>query len=216
MHNTLKTTKISKQKNGVSPKNVARSPLVVALHEGMANQSIRKSLELALDVAHQSFLDGDRFILFEVILYCATFQAVIPGWAVDALLDIGEGIDSGQIKDLNHAFGPARERVDSRRRKTRLKEAEGSVIAALLAVRGEGFSLAAAYAFDAATERLNSQGIEVNRRDVEDIYRLPRVRELIANWPQGKAWEGGVMSSGSPLRDWKQTSRPLWEVKNAG
>lgn len=212
MYNTQKSAKI-RQKNVVCPRNDSRSPLFVTLREGMANHSIKEALVPALDAAHKAFLDGDRFVLFDVIIVCATFQAVIPSWAVDALLDIGEGIGAGRLKDMNDAFGPARTRVNSRHRQTRLRKVEGSVIAMLLTVRGEGLPLSAEYAFDEATKRLVLQGVHVNRRDVEDIYRIPRVKGLISSWPQGKVWDGGVVSGGILLRDLKLSGRPLWGSK---
>lgn len=192
------------------------SPLFVALHKGMDTFSIREALVPALEAAHKAFLDGDRFVLFDVVLVCATFQAVIPSWAVDELLSIGEDMGTGHLKDLNAAFGPPRARVDSRQRQTRLRKVEGSVVAMLLTVRGEGLPLSAAYAFDVATERLNSLGVHVTRRDVEDIYRLPRVKESITNWPKGKPFSGATVSVQLPLRSLKRTVRPLWEDKNAG
>ena len=216
MEHTLKDTRIRKQKSGMSPKPEFKSPLSVALRERMLTHSIRDSLLPALDAAHRAFLEGDRFVLFDVILACATFQAVIPSWAVDALHDISEGISSGHLMNLNDAFGPPRARVNSRQRQTRLRKVEGSVIAMLLTVRGEGLPLSAEYAFDEATKRLNSHGVHVNRRDVEDIYKLPRVKKLILSSQKGVAWEGGVLSVNITLRDLKRTGRPLWEDKDAG
>lgn len=216
MNHKLKTAKIHKQKNNATPERSSMSPLVVALHEGMANLSIREALAPALEAAHKAFLDGDRFVLFDVVLVCATFQAVIPSWAVDELLSIQEGISTGHLKDLNAAFGPPRARVDSRQRQTRLRKVEGSVVAMLFTVRGEGLSLSAEYAFDEATKRLNSLGVHVNRRDVEDIYRLPRVKKLITNWPKGKPFSGATVSAQLTFRSFKRTVRPLWEDKDAG
>jgi hypothetical protein len=211
-----RTFRLVKKKTDVLEEAVPKSPFSSALHERMSNHSLKAALGPALDAAHEEFLKGDRFVLFDVILFCATLQAVIPSWAVDALLDIGEGISSGEVKDMNDAFGPIRGRIDSRRRQHRLLEAENDVVTMLLRVRGEGYSLGAAYAFEEAAERLKSVGVKVNRRDVEDIYRRPYIKELITNWPMGTEWKGGSGTARPRLRDWKRASRPLWEDKDAG
>lgn len=48
---------------------------------------------------------GTKSALIEALLQCAISQAVIPEWAVNALLDAEKGLDSGERKDFNDAFG---------------------------------------------------------------------------------------------------------------
>ncbi len=58
-----------------------------------------------LEDAKKAFESGDRSALTVAVFLCARFQAVIPEWAADALLETEEKLESGELKDCNEAFG---------------------------------------------------------------------------------------------------------------
>jgi hypothetical protein len=123
-----------------------------------------------LELGRQAFEAGDRSALFTVICICARFQAVIPEWAADALLQMERDLEVGKLTDFNEAFGPVGERKNARQRNARLARARGSVLQELQAQRLADSSIGPEM-FDRVAENLKERGMDVNRRDVEDIYK---------------------------------------------
>ena len=123
-----------------------------------------------LDIGKQMFEAGDRSALFGVVCLCARYQAVIPDWAADTLLEIECDLEVGKLKDFNAAFGPTGERKNSRQRLALLIRARGPVLQELQGQRLADGAIGSEM-FDHVAEKLRAQGLDVNRRDVEDIYK---------------------------------------------
>jgi hypothetical protein len=128
-----------------------------------------------LEAGREAFESGDRSALLDVVFLCARFQAVFPDWATDALLDIEQKLESGDLKDLNEAFGWKPEDRRRRRKIHRQNQREKDILTLLLKHRleggleGEGGSLNAEVAFDPIAEEL-----DISRRDVEAVYKRNR------------------------------------------
>jgi hypothetical protein len=75
------------------------------------NEAVLNSLELMKSF----FVSGDRTALFGVIATCARFQAIIPDWAVDEILQVEQSLETGDMKDFNTAFGYTHKHLASRR-----------------------------------------------------------------------------------------------------
>jgi hypothetical protein len=120
--------------------------------------------------AKKQFESGRKYVLMEVVFVCATLQAVIPDWAVDALLVISERLSDGRTKDLNEAFGePSISRTMRAKRKDHLDKA-GDVIRILGQLRvGQGQNLSRDSLAEAA-QQIRENGIEVSDDDVRKIY----------------------------------------------
>lgn len=123
-----------------------------------------------LDIGKRLFETGDRSALFGVLCTCARYQAVIPDWAADALLAMEQDLEVGKLTDFNEGFGPIGERKDARQRRARLGRARGPVLQELQRLRLADGSIDAEM-FDQVLETLVERGVEVNRRDVVDIYK---------------------------------------------
>lgn len=123
-----------------------------------------------LALGKQGFEAGDRTALFFVICICARYQAVIPDWAADALLQMERDLERGAVADFNEAFGRIGERKNARQRRARLAGALTPVLQELQAQRFADGSIGPDM-FDRVVEKLVEQGVDVNRRDIEDIYK---------------------------------------------
>ncbi|MFO1415275.1 MAG: hypothetical protein U1F10_15500 [Burkholderiales bacterium] len=119
-----------------------------------------------LAVLERAYAEGDRFALLEALLVCGLLQAVIPDWAVDALVDVDRNLASGELEDLNEALGwqaPSQ----ARRKKERQKELQTElVLGALARYRVDGGPLNAEEAFAPVAAELG-----IGRRLVETIYK---------------------------------------------
>lgn len=124
-----------------------------------------------LALGKQGLEGGDRSALFFVVCICARYQAVIPDWAADVLLEMERDLEVGTLTDFNEVFGPVGERKNARQRNARLSRARVAVLQELQAQRLADTGIGPEM-FDRVTEKLNERGIDVNRRDVEDIYKM--------------------------------------------
>lgn len=124
-----------------------------------------------LEESRQAFEGGDKSQLMTCVFRCARFQAVIPEWAADALLAIQEGIECGRIANFNEAFGKPREKVNTRAARARKEKVRPEVLAVLSGLRADGSSLNDAEMFEKALEILRGRGLNVNHRDIQEIYK---------------------------------------------
>jgi hypothetical protein len=133
-----------------------------------------------LEITKKLFEQGDRTALFGAIALCARFQAVIPGWAADAILEMESKLENGQFRDFNEAFGQDFEKQLTRRKNARLKRYVLQVLRLLQQHRLSGGSLNTEEAFQPIADQLG-----ISRRDVETIYK--REGKFIKNLPQGNS-----------------------------
>jgi hypothetical protein len=125
-----------------------------------------------LESARKGFEQGDKSQLMWCIYRCARFQAVIPEWAVDALLKIQDDMESGNISDFNDAFGKPREKVNTRSARVRKNKLRPFVLPVLARLRLAGGSLNNAEIMEQAAEIVREMGHSCNQRDVKEIYEL--------------------------------------------
>ena len=125
------------------------------------------------------YREGKREALFEALILCARFQAVIPEWAADAIIDGEAALNSGECKDLNELFGGdnlANQR--DRRREARIRDNTQKVLGMLMKYRCDGGGLNSEVTFGYI-----SYDTGLPRRDVEEIYR--RSGKWVKDVPQG-------------------------------
>ncbi|MCO5411120.1 hypothetical protein [Ralstonia mojiangensis] len=124
-----------------------------------------------LDLGRQHFEAGDPGALMGVLFLCARFQAVIPEWAADALLDIEDRLNAGGLTDFNEAFGWGGANKATRRATARQAHVRVEVLGELQAARLAGASLGPDDIFDVVRGKLAARGVQVSRRDIEAIYK---------------------------------------------
>ena len=172
--------------------NIRTSNRVITLTMGIINFS--KDLqdkmygdEMALRClknCEDRYSAGKREALFEALILCARFQAVIPEWAADAIIDGETALNSGECKDLNELFGGDElANQSTRKREARIRDNTQNVLGMLMKYRCEGGWMNAEQAFGEISE-----GMNLPRRDVEEIYR--RSGKWVKDIPQGNP--GGV------------------------
>jgi hypothetical protein len=130
------------------------------------------------------YREGKREALFEALILCARFQAVIPEWAADAIIDGEIALNSGECKDWNELFGGdklANQR--DRKREARIRDNTREVLGMLMKYRCDGGGLNAEQAFGEISEETG-----LPRRDVDAIYR--RSGKWVKDIPKGNP--GGV------------------------
>lgn len=142
-----------------------------------------------LEESHIAFKSGKKSELMMCVFRCAAFQAVIPEWAADALIELREKMENGRVADFNEAFGRPSEKVNTRAARARLKNLSSDVIGELLQLRTKGRSLNDAEIFSEALENLRSRGINVNHRDIQTIYRSHG--QFLKKIPRGPDPKGG-------------------------
>ena len=135
-----------------------------------------------LQICENEFKAGNRMALFEALQLCAQFQAVIPDWAADAILEGGTEISSGKQKDFNELFGYAMPNQRTRKREARIEYNTSKVLGMLMKHRCDGGSMNVDEAFG---EISVSTGIP--RRDIEEIYRRSGqwVKDISQGNPEG-------------------------------
>lgn len=124
-----------------------------------------------LQMGKDAFESGEKDALLGVVFLCARFQAVIPDWAVDALLGIERGLEDGRLLDLNQAFGWQHEHLAARKKRARQRRLRAPVLQELQAARLAGASFNADDICTRVVESLRKKGMKLSRRDVEEIYK---------------------------------------------
>lgn len=119
-----------------------------------------------LEARRLLFEAGDKGALFEALVFCAHFQAVIPDWLADVLIESERQFESGEIAHLGDIFGGPAENKAQRKAKARYRAIEGDAIHRLGLWRARGGSFNAEECFDTIKNELGC-----GRRDVENIYK---------------------------------------------
>lgn len=155
------------------------------------------------DLAHTeaSYRAGDRTALFEAIAICARFQAVIPEWAADAILEIEVQLKNGRLEDFNDAFG-SWGKQGTRYKAYRQGKHAKEVLERLMVYRLEGGNLNAAEAFQPIADELG-----ISRRDVEEIYK--RNGAFIKDIPRGNPSGGRHVHMNLVLAPPRRHGRPI-------
>jgi hypothetical protein len=120
-----------------------------------------------LAAKRRAFREGDQHALFETLLSCARYQAVIPAWAVDEMLRIETAIETGESVDLNRSFGWKLHSSSARYHKYYANQRKSQIIAALLRRRQEGASFARG---DGDVFEMVAREVGVSRPTVLTIY----------------------------------------------
>lgn len=118
-----------------------------------------------------AYASGDKSQLMLCVFRCAAFQAVIPEWAADALIELRENIECGRVRNFNEAFGKPATAVNTRASSSRIRKVTPDVVHELLRLRLLGTPLNDADMFPQVVENLRNRGIHVNHRDVQKIYK---------------------------------------------
>lgn len=126
----------------------------------------------------EAFKAGKRDSLFMALCLCAQYQAVIPVWAADAMLQGATDLRSGECKDFNALFGWNLSKQQARKREAIINENSGTVLAMLAKYRCDGGSMNAEEAFGFVSEHTS-----LPRRIVEAIYQ--RHQQAVKSIPQG-------------------------------
>ena len=116
---------------------------------------------------------------------------MIPEWAADALIALRENMENGRVANFNEAFKSDKptERVNTRAARTRKKKATPDVLAEILQLRAKGVSLNDPNMFSQVVENLRHRGVNVNHRDVQEIYALEG--QFFKEVPRGPDLKGG-------------------------
>lgn len=89
-------------------------------------------IEGRVDEVRTAYEGGDQSKLLDLVFLCATYQAVIPDWAVDALLGIRDELNEGRLRDLNEAFAWNHSDIRTRAAGHRREQLEQAILAALM------------------------------------------------------------------------------------
>ena len=54
-----------------------------------------------LEECQNRYSEGKHEALFNALVLCAKFQAVVPEWAADAIIEGARALNSGECKDFN-------------------------------------------------------------------------------------------------------------------
>jgi hypothetical protein len=138
-----------------------------------------------LGACERRYAQGEQAALFEAIAICARFQAVMPEFLADAILDAQDRLERGELADFNAIFGAPPATKRDRRRETLIAENAGRVRAMLANHRRDGGNFNAEEAFDPIAEELG-----IPRRIVEAIYRQhPELKDIPRDDPAHTMYE---------------------------
>lgn len=160
-----------------------------------------------IKMGKDAFESGEKDALLGIVFLCARYQAVIPDWAVDALLDVERGLESGTLVDLNQAFGWKHEHLASRKRRARQARLRADVLLELQAARLAGSSFNADDICTRVVESLRSKGMKLSRRDVEKIYK--EYGAFLKKLPRSPDPNQGYGQIHATLPDHRRTGRAI-------
>lgn len=132
-----------------------------SLHE-LQNLKLLEELEALRKV----FEAGDKGALFAALVLCAHFQAVMPDWLADALLESEKRFENGEIAHIGEIFGPPPKSKAQRKAAARYRVIERDCLHLLGKSRKQGYSFNADECFGSIKNELGC-----GRRDVEAIYK---------------------------------------------
>jgi len=149
-----------------------------------------------LDQCAGRYADSDKTALFDAIVACARFQAVIPDWAADAILT-GEGaIARGDLGGFVDLFGKPPTSKPQRKKEALIRQHQRRALALLTAYRCTGGSWNRDQACGAVAEEIG-----VGRHIVEAILdRHPSVKSIPQGNPSGTFHERVSMKIAMPRR----------------
>lgn len=135
----------------------------------MALEELEALLKKELEALRKIYEAGDKGALFAALLICAHFQAVMPDWVADALIESKRRYECGELACIGDMFGkPARGKAQ-RKAAARYRALEGDVFHRLGQWRVRGGTFNADECFDQIKDDLGC-----GRRDVEKIYKKHR------------------------------------------
>ncbi|MFA7606253.1 MAG: hypothetical protein WCY08_06685 [Rhodocyclaceae bacterium] len=148
-----------------------RTGLVASTRKG--GESLRelenlKALE-ELEARRKLYEAGDKLALFEALVICAYFQAVMPEWMADVLIESERRYECGDVACIGDMFGKPTESKAQRKAAARYREIEGDVLHLLRQWRTRGGTFNAEECFDQIKDDLGC-----GRRDVQKIYEKHR------------------------------------------
>lgn len=153
--------------------------------------------------ARLSFEQGDRWQLWEVLYYCALFQATVPDWAVDALIEVNSKVADGRSKGLDDALGDPPLSQRQRQRAALRQKHAGEVIRLAYKMRDEGSAT-----LNSQDRELIAKPLGLSGKDVQEILRTHKGAGLKQK-AMGKN-EGYAVAYGSfPLTEFRRRGRPL-------
>lgn len=129
--------------------------------------------------AEKQFLEGDRFQILTAIILAAAGRESVPEWARAELWKIERGLNRGEIRDLNEAFGWTQKGELSKKSRTeasRYRRHRQDVFQALWEARriGQGMT---PVTFEEIAERFKVGRSLVQRVWIERKEELLRVKE---------------------------------------
>lgn len=119
-----------------------------------------------LDICKTSFESGNKSALLEVLEICARYQAVIPEWASDTILQIRSQLENGKAASFNDVFGYEAINRNTAKKRNRIRENYEEIKNELFHYRCNGGSFNAEEAFDTIATKIG-----VSRRTVEAVYK---------------------------------------------
>lgn len=183
------------------------------LSTGMVNQllagkkgGLLGNLPDLLEEARRSFEDGNRWQLWEVLYYCALFQATVPDWAVDAMIEIDKQVHAGCHRDLGDAIGAHPVSQKQRQRAALRQKHAFEVIRLAYKMRDEGTATLNSQDRDLIAKPLGLSG-----KDVQEILRAHKGAGLKQK-AMGKNEGYALMNSSLPLSDFRRRGRPLLDM----
>ena len=101
----------------------------------------------------EAFKAGNQASLFAAICLCSQYQAVIPAWAADAILQGKTDLNAGECEDFNALFGLDLPKLIDRQREAKIQKYSETVLEMLVKYRCDGGNLSADEAFGFVSEQ---------------------------------------------------------------
>ncbi|MFT3759323.1 hypothetical protein [Thauera sp.] len=113
-----------------------------AFKEQLAEKTLAEKEELLalreLEDRRIRFEQGDKTALFEALVWCAWFQAVMPDWIADALITGEAQLERGEVGQIGDLFGKIQRGRPARKIDASLSKNEGTILQMLGLYRSRG------------------------------------------------------------------------------
>jgi hypothetical protein len=161
-----------------------------------------------LEIAHERYKQGERDSIVDTLMICAKYQAVIPDWLANELIEIEFKIRSGEVKDFNEFFGFNHVNAHTLKNEHLINKHEKEVYGALLKARldGEGFG-------QILFEKINDEtGVPLKK--IREIYG--RNKASLIELPKGNPENinHGFIHTNIPLNDGRRYGRGVLKDKD--
>lgn len=149
-------------------------PITSVSKEQLAEKTMAEKEELLalleLEERRIRFEQGDKTALFEALVWCAWFQAVMPDWIAEALITGETQLQRGEIGQIGDLFGKIKKGRPARKIDASLSKNEGTILQMLGLYRRRGGAFNDDEYTSTVRQMAAEHGFSYGTREIRRVY----------------------------------------------